>query len=273
MERLFPFIFGIACTEQTDVPMEGTLQVLTYNIHGLPPEITNDDTASRVQQIAPLLEPYTLVGLQEDWITDNRESLLNLPMLPYSDVFDELLNEQKVYGAGLTTLSAVEIESSEHIYYEHCYGYLESASDCFASKGLQATSIKLGKTEVSFLNTHLEAGGDEEDYIVAEIQITKIIETINATVNPIILVGDFNLRPTNPRDQLLLERLENETGLRNVCWELDCFEPNHIDQVWIRSTNDFTLQETAWIREEHFIDSEGVDLSDHPAISVELSWY
>ena len=90
MERFLPFIVCLACTEQKDVPSNGTLTVLTYNIHGLPPEITNDDTAGRIQQIAPLLEEYELVGIQEDWMTDNREPLLNLNNLPYSDVFDEI---------------------------------------------------------------------------------------------------------------------------------------------------------------------------------------
>ena len=46
----------------------GQFSVLTYNIHGLPPEVTNDDTSERIKQIAPLLEAYDVVGLQEDWI-------------------------------------------------------------------------------------------------------------------------------------------------------------------------------------------------------------
>ena len=46
--------------------------MLTYNIHGLPPEVTGDDTTGRIEQITPLLSDYDVVGLQEDWIEENR---------------------------------------------------------------------------------------------------------------------------------------------------------------------------------------------------------
>jgi len=56
-------------------PTEGALRALTYNVHGLPPELTGDDTAARMAQIAPLLDGFDVVGLQEDFDDDNHATL------------------------------------------------------------------------------------------------------------------------------------------------------------------------------------------------------
>ena len=56
-------------------PAEGELSFLTYNVHGLPPQITGDDTAARMVEIGPLLRPFDVVGLQEDFDDVNHGTL------------------------------------------------------------------------------------------------------------------------------------------------------------------------------------------------------
>ena len=87
----------------------------------------------------------------------------------------------------------------------------------------------------------------------------------------IILMGDFNLHPSDPTDMAMLERLI-DAGLSNICWELDCAEPNHIDQIWYRSGDALTLTLESWERPVHFVDAEGGDLSDHPPIVGVFGW-
>ena len=254
-----------------DFPSSGTLSVLTYNIHGLPPAITGDDTTARIEQIAPLLSEYDIVGIQEDWMEENRPLLLNGANFPYVDSFTEHLSEEKVYGAGLTFLSTIEPTANKHLHYDHCNGYTDSASDCFASKGLQIETLFMGGEPLHILNTHLEAGNHDIDSDIRAEQIDTILAEINSVDGAIILMGDFNMHPDDPIDLEVLEQL-SDAGMSNACWVLDCSEPHHIDQIWFRSGESLTLTLDAWEHPSHFVDASGVDLTDHPPIVGRFEW-
>ena len=45
----------------------GTMELLTYNVYGLPPLVTGDDAPSRKEKIAPLLKAYEIAAIQEDF--------------------------------------------------------------------------------------------------------------------------------------------------------------------------------------------------------------
>lgn len=253
-------------TTETD----GELKLLTYNIHGLPPAITNDDTTHRIEQIAPRLMDYDLVGIQEDWMDENHDILKAESGFSYTDRFDTPKDDSKVYGSGLTWLSTLEMSDITHHYYASCYGTLDNASDCLASKGIQEAHILLGGTKVMILNTHLEAGNGEEDQSIRGEQIADL-QAFSSSV-PTILLGDFNLHPEDSEHRDLLAKLE-DAGFEHTCWNQDCSEPNHIDQIWIRSNDEIEFTVRSWSRPESFIDNEGVPLSDHPPIEVLLQWH
>ena len=137
-------LLGCSDSESKAEPTSGTLSVLTYNIHGLPPEVTGDDTTGRIEQITPLLSDYDVVGLQEDWIAENRSIWIDGSGFENIDIFDEELTEDKVYGSGLSLVSQIEHVATKHVFYDGCNGYIDSASDCFASKGVQVVSSELG---------------------------------------------------------------------------------------------------------------------------------
>jgi len=264
---------GCSTDTPTQQPQQtsGQFSVLTYNIHGLPPEVTNDDTTRRIEQIAPLLADYDVVGLQEDWIVENHDILIDNTDFQTIDAFDEPSTDEKVYGSGLSLLSDFSLVEFNHIYYDRCNGYIDSASDCFASKGVQSAVLDIDGHEFTILNTHLEAGsGDLDDEIRFE-QIQTIVEILETTVTPVILLGDFNLRPNDESDVEALQLLETQ-NMRHTCWEVECSEPNHIDQIWIRSTERIDLQIESWIAPNNFVDAQGVDLSDHPPIVANLRW-
>ena len=264
-------LLGCSDTKSKAEPTSGTLSVLTYNIHGLPPEVTGDDTTDRVEQITPLLSEYDVVGLQEDWIAENRSIWIDGSGFKNIDIFDEELTEDKVYGSGLSLVSQIDHVATKHVFYDGCNGYIESASDCFASKGVQIVSSELGGESLHFLNTHLEAGGQDLDTEIRSDQIDTILAEITMLGGAIILMGDFNLHPSDPIDMAMLERL-TDAGLSNACWELNCAEPNHIDQIWYRIGDALTLTLESWERPVHFVDAEGVDLSDHPPIVGVFGW-
>ena len=65
-------LIWLACSDPASKEV-WELEVLTYNVHGLPSVVTGDDTEERIQQIAPLLSSYELIGLQEDFMEEQHE--------------------------------------------------------------------------------------------------------------------------------------------------------------------------------------------------------
>jgi endonuclease/exonuclease/phosphatase family metal-dependent hydrolase len=277
LEVVLFFIFW-ACSPSTEIEKileeSGSLDILTYNIHGLPSAVTGDDTQARITQIAPMLSGFDLVGLQEDWIDEFYPILTEGSDLEYSDRFDEPLDD-KVYGAGLSFLGTYPVLDFTHIYYTSCYGLLDNASDCFASKGLQRIEVEIAEsTIIHIYNTHLEAGNGPEDHDVRTSQIDEILTQLNGYSQgfPVILMGDFNLEPDKEEEAVLLNHLREQGGVRQTCMEVDCPEPNHIDQMYIRSGDEIALYVFSWERMTSFIDQQGVELSDHPAIMSQIRW-
>lgn len=261
-------------TSETELLMEGNFQILTYNIHGLPSAVTEDDTPARIAQLSPMLNDFPLVALQEDWDSENHNVILENTDHPYDDFFDEKIEADKQYGSGLAFLSQLEFLSIEHTHYLECNGYLDGASDCFASKGFQFVEVPLNAEQsIHIYNTHLEAGGGDEDNAARETQVAQLLEAFeaNSSDTPMIFLGDSNLHYDDPNDAPLLD-LFFDAGLEETCLLVDCPEPNNIDKIFIRSSSSVTLTVDEWKREESFVDSEGVDLSDHPAISARISW-
>ena len=195
--------------------------------------------------------------------------------LAYANRFDEPLAEEKVYGAGLSFLGRFPIVDFAHMYYTSCYGLLDNASDCFASKGLQRVEVNIAESVVFHIyNTHLDAGNGAEDQDVRAEQIEEILTQLNGYSQgaPVILMGDFNLEPDKEDEALLLDLLQETGSVRHTCTEVSCPEPNHIDQIYVRSGVDVSLGVRAWERKVDFVDPQGLELSDHPAIMSQITW-
>ena len=268
-------IFLMACTQADTTTREhGEISLLTYNIHGLPPQITGDDTTVRIRDIAPMLDSFDIVALQEDWMDDNHQILRESNDHLVVDRFDTPLDDDKVYGSGLSYFGAYPITSVSHVYYHSCHGFVSSGSDCFASKGVQQLTLQIEEdVSLHLLNTHLEAGGASEDDDARTEQIFHILDLLaEIPSEPVVVMGDFNLRPSDPVEDELLHLFREEGGLRQTCMEASCPEPDHIDQIFVRSGTEIQLNVQSWVRDESFVDSQGVDLSDHPAIVSHLTW-
>jgi hypothetical protein len=51
-----------------------------------------------------------------------------------------------------------------------------------------------------------------------------------------------------------------------------CPEPERIDRLFFRASDAVLLEALSWTRESAFIDEQGVDLSDHDALSARFAW-
>lgn len=273
---LFFFLFACTAPQNTSLPDEGSFSVLTYNVHGLPPEVTGDETSVRIAQIATFLSDFDIVGLQEDFSDENHERIASTVRHPYQNRFNQKLSEDRYYGSGLSALSYFPIAAVQNTHYDSCHGYIDASSDCLASKGFQLIELMLTDGHsIHLYNSHLEAGGSDEDLQVRQQQVTKLIDSLQgySADKAVIFVADTNLHSTDADDVLLLEQLEAEGGLSDACLSVSCPESNHIDRIFYRNGPmiEFTVNE--WIRDQRFVDDNGVDLSDHPAIVATIDWF
>jgi hypothetical protein len=272
MRCLLPAVALLAACPPPE-PTEGELSVLTYNVQGLPDALSESDrpTADRMVDIAPRLDAFDLVGLQEDFDADWHGLLVAEATHPHQEWFDDTVDD-RIYGAGLTELARGSVVSYEEHPYDLCNGTLDDGSDCLASKGFQATILDLGGATLAFLNTHHEAGGAEGDVVARESQIAQVIAWIDAhPEHAVLFVGDTNLRPSDVEDVAGLALYE-AAGLRDACVEIGCAEPDHIDRFYLRDSAALALTVQDWEREVDFVGADGTDLSDHPALSAVVRW-
>lgn len=251
----------------------GRFTALTYNVHGLPDAITGDDGEARMRGIAPLLDAFDLVGIQETFDTERHELLIAGSTHPVQLRFDDKVEEGRVYGSGLALLARAELVETFEEHYTSCNGLLDDSSDCLASKGFQVARFRLGDAELDVYNTHHEAGGSEADELVRAEQVEQVIASMDgrSAGRAVLFMGDTNLRPSDPPDADLLARYA-EVGLRDACLEVACPETDHIDRFLVRDSDALQLVVEAWANEPAFYDAEGVPLSDHPAISATFAW-
>ena len=255
-------------------PSEGVLRVLTYNVHGLPSLITGDDTVGRIGSIGPLLEEFPLIGLQEDFTPEGHEVLMEAVSHDVRPWFDATL-EGRFYGSGLTLLSRAEQVGYHEQHYSDCHGVVDGASDCLASKGVQRVRLRLGPdAEIDVYNTHIEAGNGKSDEAVRGVQVSEVIQLIEAQSAgmALVLMGDFNLSGSDEVDAALTEKLLRDAGLQTLCDAVACGDPGRIDKILFRSGERVQLEARAWSVEERFVDEAGTALSDHEAIGGELHW-
>jgi hypothetical protein len=265
---------GLGPDSEPRVPASGSLSALTYNVHGLPPEITGDDTASRLVDIGPLLPAFDIVGLQEDFDDANHAALVASVNHPTQVRFAEALAD-RVYGSGLAVLSHLAEESHFHEHYEDCHGVLDSASDCLASKGFQVVRLELAPgATVDVYNSHLEAGGGSEDHAARTQHVAQLLHSLadRSAERAVIFLADTNLHASDELDAPLLTQLLEEGGLVDSCAEVGCAEPDHIDRILVRDSAEVSLRVSGWEVRHEFVDEEGVDLSDHPAIATAMDW-
>lgn len=270
-------LFGlVGCVAEDVEPSEGMFSALTYNVQGLPHALTDFSrpTIDRMHDIAPMLDAYDVVGIQEDFDPDWHAALV--ADATHEDAYwtEEALDD-RVYSAGLAVLSRLSDEppASEYRerYYSECFGTLDSSGDCLASKGFQVVSVRVAQDAwVDLVNTHHEAGGGDGDIAARATQVEELIADLDDT-HAVVFMGDMNLHVDDVEDVLALGRYA-DAGLRDVCEMLDCPERDHIDRIFVRSSPTLALEAVSWERPTQFVSDDGEPLSDHPAIAAEISW-
>ena len=66
-------------------------------------------------------------------------------------------------------------------------------------RGYTWADINIGSTTTRFVTTHLESLFGDSDVPTAALQIQQLISDLSATKAPLIVMGDFNSDPRDPR--------------------------------------------------------------------------
>ena len=265
---------GVACAQPVT---SGEMDVLTYNVHGLPSQITGDDTPARMDDIAPLLPEFAILGLQEDFDDANHVRLTADSEHPTQVRFAERLDDERIYGSGLSVLAHAPFVSIHHEHYTDCYGVFEGASDCLASKGFQVVRLRIGPKDhhtLDVYNSHLEAGNGPEDNAAREGHVTQLLAALNgySEGRAVLFLADTNLKDSDPEDLPVMTRLLAEGDLTELCVAVGCPEPGRIDRILYRSSATLSLEGMSWWVDERFVDPDGTPYSDHDPIAGRMAW-
>ncbi len=299
---------GLSCSSNsssssptTDVPASSTtaiettttrpattadLAVLTYNVAGLPAELSGSEPDVNTEIIGPLLNDYDLVLLQESWLTPDpnpvglrtyHEILIEASTHEFASaplpapLGDDPRRPTALLSDGLNRFADVAFDPEMTRRMWTTCG--EASADCLSLKGfsMARTTIADGLT-VDVYNLHMDAGSED-----APIRGDNVAELIAFIVSEsegraVIVGGDFNLHLDRDPDADQFAELLSSTGLVDVCTELACSEPNRIDRILVRSSDDVTITATEWSNDAGtFTRADGEPLSDHDPVAVALT--
>lgn len=267
----------------------GSMRVLTYNVAGLPQGISGSNPEVNTPLIAPRLNAYDLVLMQETWQTPNPNPLAPLRVyheilvagsehpfksVPATHPFNtDPLRPSAILGDGLNRFSRFRFDSVTRQRWSGCH---ETAADCLALKGFSFARMQLptGGT-VDVYNLHMEAGGSATDDALRDQGVTELSTFMSehSAGRAVIVGGDFNLHTDEEPDATIFERLLDEQDLTDTCAALGCANPGRIDKLLVRSGGGVTLTPVSYsVETAQFLDENGQSLSDHQPVAVQIDW-
>lgn len=294
-------------TEAEAAAETGEFTLLSYNVAGLPVEISKESPDVNIPLISPRLEPYDIVITQEDfdWWSGfagaldfvNYHTRLRAGTTheysteahpgPEAVGLDTTTRMYPLVGDGLGVLSRLPIAKTVRVPWTDCFGGLDTsdrgAADCASMKGFLFTEVTLPNGAVFHLyNLHAEAGGSERDQElqVADYEQLAAFITENSAGVAVVLGGDTNLHTESDHedgasgaDTEIWQRFLDATGLTDACAATSCERVADIDKAAVRGSDavDLEVVSHAFVSDD-FLDAAGEDLSDHPPLAVTIRW-
>ena len=279
----------------------GEFTSLSYNVAGLPQEISQVNPEEHIPLISPLLNDYDLVLTQEDFdwwmpVLDSIDFAMYHTRLraqvdyPYQSErhpgpeavgIDVATERPALYvGDGLGLLSRFPFDEFRRVPWQMCGA---GAADCLAIKGFAMARVELAPgVIIDVYDLHADAGSGDDDNAARAAGFDELAAYIeaNSAGNAVILGGDTNLHtdpesddPDDREDARVWEAFLARTGLIDVCDALDCTEPDRIDKFAFRGEGGIDIEPLTWIFEvDKFRDAAGEPLSDHDALAVSWRW-
>ncbi|MER7405053.1 jacalin-like lectin [Streptomyces sp. NPDC000070] len=261
----------------------GSLNVLTYNIAGLPLGLGDSDPETNTPLIGQRLGPYDVVNVQEDF--NYHASLYANDKHPYRTA----TSGGAAFGDGLNTLSDHPFEDFQRVKWKDCTG-----TNCLTPKGFSLARVRLAEgVFVDLYNVHTNADSTDDALAARRANVEQLSDFIqaNSAGNAVIVMGDTNTRYTRTGDNI--RTLLSENGLTDAWVKLlkggtppaqgsdalvcDAAAPADdcevVDKVLYRGSKLLTLTATRYANDwKAFLRSDGKHLSDHFPHAVDFSY-
>ncbi len=289
-------------------PDGGSFRLLTYNVTGLPVEISEGRPDVNLPAIGPMLNDYDLVLTQEDydwWQADGLASGFDFvnyhgrlraeathpyqsPQHPGPKAVGIDLAERPdmELGDGLGILASLSVEGDERVPWAGCFGGFSQddggKADCLAMKGFQVTTLTLPNDAVVHVyNLNAEAGTNQRDQELQAANFEQLARHIaeHAEGEAVIVAGHTNLvlddadaASNDGQDRRIWKAFLDAAGLTDACEAGTC-DDQLVDRVVYRSGEGVELTASSQApRTDRFVDDEGEPLSPFPPVEVGFDW-
>ena len=279
-----PLFIIFSLTSCKDDIASNKFTILTYNVAGLPHEISSSKPHLYTTDIGFLINDYDIVHVQEDFCYHD-SLLLNNHHRYVTQTLGCVPN-----GDGLNTFSNFPMYNLQRYAWDNCTG-----ADCYTPKGFSYNQIQLKPgVVIDFYNVHANAGGSNNSGEARRGNFKQMMEFIevNSQDNAVIVAGDMNSRYTRDIDTI---RVFKEMGFTDVWIELvrnydvpafspdklkDCdenpsgFTCEKIDKIFYRSNDNILLKALEFkVDGAQFYHHEtGEHLSDHVPVYAKFSY-
>lgn len=179
--------------------MNGKLNIMTYNVSGIPVLGDNQGTQrefkgkARMKKIGEMLcreSNCDIIGAEEDF--NNHQALADA-MTEYK--YQTFSKGGIPLGDGLNIFSKKPVYNVKRTPWKKCFGYLAGASDRLAEKGILSSVIEIEEgIFVDFYIIHTDAAKDPKSLEARKDNFLQLSEMINSRKEDraIIVMGDYN---------------------------------------------------------------------------------
>ena len=265
---------------------DGSFNILSYNVGGLPEIISSSTPSKYTKLISPKLNAYDIVNVQEDFgYNDDLTSQLEFP---YQTEF----SGNVPLGNGLMTFSKFPIYMFTKVAWKDTHGVIVDGSDQMIPKGFTFTSMEIKSGYfIDIYNIHTDADIDEESMAARRSNMAQLAEYVKKTSagKAVIIFGDTNSRYTREGDdfyELLLKPCDlKDAWIENIRGgkippKGDSLMVNElgqegevVDKIWFRSGKNIEINASTFkLLMTEFTDDEGNQLSDHYPITSRIDY-
>ena len=154
--------------------MEGSFNILSYNVGGLPEIISSSTPSKYTKLISPKLNDYDIVNVQEDFgYNDDLTSKLEFP-------FQTEFTGNVPLGNGLMTFSKFPLYMSTNVKWDETHGIIVDGADQMIPKGFCYSSIEIKPGYfIDIFNIHTDADTDEKSMAARRSNMAQLAKYIN----------------------------------------------------------------------------------------------
>ncbi|ORX53019.1 hypothetical protein BCR36DRAFT_582417 [Piromyces finnis] len=264
----------------------GSFNILSYNVGGLPAILSSSSPAEYTYQISPKLNDYDIVNVQEDFAY-NKE-LTSKIQFPYRTEF----SGNVPIGDGLMTFSRFPLCVTTRVAWKDTHGFITNGADQMIPKGFLYSSIEIEQGYfIDIYNLHTDADIDEGSLAARRSNMAQLAEYIKtrSAGKAVIVFGDTNSRYTREGDDLeevLLKPCNlKDAWVQNIMGGVAPTKGNSlmvdqlgekgevVDKIWFRSGKNIEINAATFkLLLTEFTDRQGRQLSDHYPITSRIDY-